>query len=250
MPTSNLAIVLKGNNVHCNCCDGNFITFLPFGLVKRANALCPGCGALERHRLHWHYMLHQTNLLKTAEIQKMLHVAPESVFFDKFNNAIGLDYTPCAKVGEGYSDVYPEGTINVDITEMQFEDNSFDIIYCSHVLEHVIEDVKAMKEFYRVLKPGGWAMLQVPIDKNRCSTYEDNSIKDPKQRERIFGQYDHVRIYGTDYPERLKSAGFQVNPIDYVKNFSESEIFKFGFEKNELIYYCTKSVPEAIDCVL
>ena len=240
LSNQDLAISLKGNNVHCNCCDGRFITFLPFGLIKRANASCPNCGSLERHRLHWHFMVNRTNLLNSKKVLRILHVAPEAVFYNKFNDNPLFDYVPCAKFGAGYTDEYPAKTIDVDITDIRFEENSFDVIYCSHVLEHVTDDLKAMKEFYKVLKPGGWAMLQVPLDKSRLKTYEDFSITDPKERERAFGQYDHVRVYGMDYIERLKLAGFEVNQINYTSEFTGNEIFSNGFQKGEDIFICSK----------
>lgn len=239
LPVDDITVKLKGDNVYCVCCDGRFITFLPYGLVKRPNAKCPNCGSLERHRLQWHYILNRTNLLNSAQVLRLLHVAPEKVFYNKFVAHPKINYVPCAKFGEGYRDVYPDKTINVDITDMNFTDNSFDVIFCSHVLEHVPEDLKAMKEFYRVLKPGGWAILQVPLDKDRLTTYEDFSITDAKKREQAFGQHDHVRIYGMDYTERLMLAGFTVNKISYTDEFTKNEIFQNGF-LNEDIFLCTK----------
>lgn len=231
---------LKGNNVECICCGKTFICFLPFGFVKRSNAQCPFCNSLERHRLHWYYMVHETNLFTNASTQKMLHVAPETIFYNKFRASTAIEYVPCAKFGNGYEDEYPAGTINADITELQFNDNSFDVIYCSHVLEHIPDDLKAMRELQRVLKPGGWALLQVPQDITLEKTYEDFSIIDPAARLIAFGQHDHVRVYGSDYINRLISAGFDVNAKDYVARFTENEIFKYGFMKDEMLFYCTK----------
>lgn len=241
-PIISITQALTGDNVHCVCCDKSFITFLPFGLVKRANALCPNCGSLERHRFHWYYFKNETTLFSgNTKRLKLLHVAPETIFYNQFIKNDQVDYVPCDKFEEGYENTYPPKTIDVDITNIQFEENSFDVIYCSHVLEHVPEDVKAMKELYRVLKPGGWAMLQVPLDKNRNKTYEDFTITDPKKREKAFGQYDHVRIYGNDYKDRLRSAGFSVKVVHYIQNFTEGEIFQNGFMKSEDIFICTKN---------
>lgn len=240
LPVDDISIKLRGDNVHCVCCGGRFLTFLPYGLIKRANAKCPNCGSLERHRLIWHYLINRTDLLQSDNVLRLLHVAPEKVFYNKFAENSKIGYVPCAKFGEGYRDVYPEKTIDVDITDIKFADNSFDVIFCSHVLEHVPEDIKAMKEFYRVLKPGGWAILQVPLDKNRHKTYEDFSIVDSKERERAFGQHDHVRIYGTDYMERLILAGFAVNKTSYTDEFTPNEIFQNGFLNGEEIFMCTK----------
>ena len=235
------AEALAGENVFCVCCDKSFITFLPFGVVKRANALCPNCHSLERHRMHYHYMFHQTNLLNGQSL-KMLHVAPEIILYNKFiaNNAI--DYVPCAKFGPGFSDQYdyPPKTVDVDITEICFIDNEFDVIYCSHVLEHIPNDRKAMEEFYRVLKPGGWSLLQVPLDINLDKTYEDFSIINTAERKKAFGQWDHVRVYGKDYKDRLTEAGFEVRVERYKDSFSENDLFKYGFMKDEDIYLCKK----------
>lgn len=233
-------IAFRGNNVECTCCGGEFITFLPGGVAKkRPHALCLQCSSLERHRLLWHYLSHKTNLF-SSQI-KLLHVAPEKLFYTKFKQLSNIQYLPCAKFGEGYTDKYPEGTQNIDITAIVMEDNSLDAIICSHVLEHIPDDQLAMKELYRVLKPGGWAILQVPLDSSRDVTYEDFSITDPTERERAFGQYDHVRVYGNDYENRLKNAGFQVKRENYTSEFSDEEIFKYGFMKGEDIFFCTKN---------
>jgi ubiquinone/menaquinone biosynthesis C-methylase UbiE len=147
-------------------------------------------------------------------------------------------YVPVDKLSLG--NFYIPGTINMDITSINFPDSKFDVIICNHVLEHIENDKLAMKELFRVLKPGGWAVLLVPIDKNRTITYEDHTIVNPKQREKIFGQYDHVRIYGIDYKDRLSSAGFKVEIQDYVSKFSEEDIFKYGFQRGEDIFICYK----------
>lgn len=241
-PTISIAQALSGDNVHCVCCNKSFITFLPYGVVRRANALCPNCGSLERHRLHWHYMKNKTTLFSgNTKRWKLLHVAPEAIFYNKFIASDHIDYVPCDKFEEGYENSYPPKTINIDITDIHIEDNTFDVIYCSHVLEHVIEEKKAMQELLRVLKPAGWAMLQVPLDSTRDNTYEDSSITDPVEREKAFGQKDHVRVYGNDYKDRLSAAGFKVKVEKYLQNFSEDEIFKNGFMKGEDIYICTKN---------
>lgn len=230
--------VFQGNNVHCFCCGGNFITFLPGGvLLKRANALCPQCGALERHRLIWRYLEVCTNLFK--EPAKLLHVAPEKLFYRKFKENQNIEYVPCAKFGEGYEDKYPEGTINIDITNISLPDNSFDAILCSHVLEHIPDDSKAMQELFRILKPGGWAILQVPLDVKRNETYEDFSITGPKEREQAFGQHDHVRVYGNDYEQRLLSAGFKVKREKFAYTFSKQDLFQYGIIPED-IFFCTK----------
>ena len=230
---------LRGNSVVCPCCKGHFLTFLPGGVVtKRPHALCPGCGSLERHRLLWHFVQHKTTLL--SKPHKVLHVAPEPLFFQLFSQNPGIDYVPCAKFGEGYEDEYPVGTINIDLTDIDFPDETFDVILCSHVLEHIPNDQQAMRELHRVLKPTGWAILQVPLDLSREKTYEDFSITRLEAREKAFGQRDHVRVYGRDYPARLAQAGFAVQAHEATLMYSQQEIFRYGFDKYESVFYCQK----------
>ena len=229
---------LKGDNVHCFCCNNDFVTFLPGGTSqKRPNALCPVCSSLERHRLIWRYLTTKTDLFKKNT--RLLHVAPERLFYKVFSNYQNIDYVPCAKFGIGYTDQYPPGTQNIDLTDISFSDNSFDVIICSHVLEHIPDDYQAMGELFRVLKRGGWAILQVPLDSSRETTYEDDSIIAPEKREEAFGQYDHVRVYGNDYGERLRKAGFQVKQDKFAYEFSPAEQFKYGLISED-IYFCSK----------
>ena len=229
---------LAGNNVHCPICDHNFLTFLPFGAKKRLNSRCPNCNSLERHRLLWLFLSNHTDLLqKKKEKMKLLHVAPEKMLYMKFKKLRHLNYQPADKFAEGYS--YPKDTISVDITEIPFEENHFDYIICNHVLEHVPNDKIAISEFFRVLKPGGWAILQVPLKKDRETTYEDPTINDAEGRKKAFGRHDHVRLYGVDYKERLEESGFDVDVIPFSDQFDYAEKFKFGLQ-NEDIYFCTK----------
>jgi SAM-dependent methyltransferase len=173
-----------------------------------------------------------------AKKLSLLHVSPEKVFFKKFVHNSEVDYTPIDKFAEGYS--YPAGTQNVDITEMPYPDAHVDAILCVHVLEHIPDDHIAMMELYRVLKPNGWAIIQVPLDKNRKETYEDFSITDALEREKAFGQSDHVRWYGLDYKNRLETAGFEVEVVDFVGGFSPEEQFRYGLPHEDDIYFCQK----------
>lgn len=131
--------------------------------------------------------------------------------------------------------------VQVDITGIPFEEDSFDVIICNHVLEHIEQDRKAMQELFRVLKPGGWAMLQVPLD-GRIVTYEDHTIVQPEERERFFGQHDHVRRYGLDYKEKLEKVGFEVKVDQFVKEFSPEQIYRYGLKANEDLYVCSKGM--------
>lgn len=232
-----LNFVLKGNNVHCNCCGKSFITFLPAGIVKRANARCPNCGSLERHRLVWNFIENKTDLL--TKPHKILHSAPELYYSKKFKQNANINYVAIDKYPDEYN--YSTETIDMDLTDLKFEDNSFDFIICNHVLEHIPNDTDAMREMYRVLSQGGKAILNVPFEKDRENTFEDFTITDPAKKLELFGQTDHVRIYsGKDYKKRLESVGFTVEQIDFVSTFSKSDKFKYGLQEGEDIFYCSK----------
>ncbi len=201
--------------------------FLPYGYVNiRPNALSPGTLSLERHRLLWLFLKNETGFF--TQNLKVLHIAPEQAFYKHFKKMENLQYIT--------ADLHsPLADIKADITNLPFEDNSFDVIFCNHVLEHIPDDTQAMKELFRVMKPGGWGVFQIPIDENRSETFEDDSITDPDERTRIFGQYDHVRVYGTDYYDKLRAAGFKVKVVDYTKNLSNEAIEKYRLPKGEKI---------------
>lgn len=228
----------KGNNVYCPCCKKSFITFLPSGVVKRANALCPNCFSLERHRLIWMFLNKELKLFNTGKKIRILHVAPEIVFFKEFSTNSSVEYFPIAKMEEDYPDTYPLGTKNNDLTALTYPDKTFDFVFCSHVLEHIPNDGLAMREICRVLKPKGIALLQVPLDKSSLITREDLSITDPQERERLYGQNDHVRMYGMDYKDRLEKNGFVVEVNNYREKFTIEEKFKFGLMIEEDLYVC------------
>ncbi len=232
-----IKLALKGKGVYCICCGKEFTTFLPAGIVRRANAKCPNCGALERHRLVWMFIESKTNLLTKAN--RLLHSAPEIYYYKKFKQNSLIDYVAIDKYPDEYE--YSAETINMDLTDLKFEENSFDFIICNHVLEHIEADTVAMKEMHRVLKVGGHAILNVPFEKDRETTFEDFSITDEQKRLELFGQPDHVRIYsGKDYKKRLESVGFKVEQIDFVSTFSKTDKFKFGLQEGEDIFYCSK----------
>ena len=208
--------------------DGNgYRKFLSYGYDKlRENALSPGTFSLERHRLLWLYFERKTNLLNSKI--KVLHVAPEQAFYKKFKNILSWDYIT--------TDLHsPLADVKADLTNLPFEDNHFDLILCNHVLEHITDDHKAMSEIFRVLKKGGKAILQVPMDQNRPHTFEDFSITDPKERTKNFGQYDHVRIYGVDFFDRLEKVGFKTEKIDFTAELTREEIERFSLPKGEWI---------------
>jgi len=220
-----------GNRFTCPCCNGHFRKFLPVGAKPRLNAKCPRCGSKERHRLLWLYLTDRTNLFK--DNLKVLDIAPIKFFHLKFKSLPNLIY-----VSADFS--HRLSTLKMDITDIPMQDNQFDCIICYHVLEHIPDDHKAMRELFRVLKPGGWAILQSPVDHNRDKTLEDSNIILSTERRRVFGHSRHVRIYGRDYKERLERAGFIVKIDRYVNELDNSIVAKYGLIKDEEIYFCTK----------
>jgi len=220
-----------GNNNICPVCNSRLSKFLPNIVNSRSDARCPVCRCLERHRLDWLFLQLKTDLF-IGKPKKMLHVAPENIFESKFKKLPYLQYVT-ADLNN------PMVMYNFDITGIPFPENSFDVIYCSHVLEHVPDDRKAMREFLRILRIGGWALLQVPITGTR--TFEDPSITDPYERRRLFGQEDHVRRYGPDYKNRLEEAGFKVTSYrasDFIEN--EEDYYRMGIQKSRMIFFCEK----------
>ena len=216
----------------CPCCEGVFEQFKPFGLRPRPNAQCPGCGALERHRLLWLYLKERTALFDGEE-RSMLHVAPENVLQQKFRAIPALEYVSADLDS-------PLAAERIDITSIPRPDATFDVIMCNHVLEHVPDDRRAMRELWRVLRAGGWAILQVPIDSGLAVTREDSAVTDPRERERLFGQADHVRLYGRDYRDRLEAAGFTVTCVPFFAELPEQTRLRHALA-DEDIYCCVKS---------
>lgn len=228
-----MAFFLRGKK-YTDPIDGkSYRKFLPYGYESiRENALAPGTLSLERHRLFWLYLKNETSFFSSENL-RVLHFAPEQAFLKRFRKLKHLQYTTTDLNS-------PIADVKADICNLPFEDNAYDFIICNHVLEHIPDDTKAMKELYRVLAPGGTAIIQIPYDKNRDATFEDNSITDRDERARIFGQYDHVRIYGMDYFKKLATVGFKVSAVDYTASLSETEVAKFRLPKGELIPVCGK----------
>ena len=223
---------LKGNT-YTDPIDGKkFRKFLPYGYgEQRPNVLSPSTFSLERHRLIWLYLKNETDFFSAPK--KVLHIAPEQCFLKLFKKQKNLSYTS--------ADLYsPIADVKADICDLPFNDNVFDVVFCNHVLEHIKDDTKAMSELYRVLKPGGLGIFQIPQDLSLAKTYEDFSITSSKDRKKHFGQYDHVRVYGKDYFDRLRAVGFKVHEIDYSKTLSEDSIIKYCLVKGEILPVCTK----------
>ncbi|EGV44130.1 SAM-dependent methyltransferase [Bizionia argentinensis JUB59] len=222
-----LAFFLKGDTFTDPIDGKNFKSFLPYGYGnQRNNVLSPSTLSLERHRLLWLYLKNETNFF--TEEKKVLHFAPEQCFLKRFRRLKNLNYTTTDLES-------PIADVKADICDLPFEDNSYDIILCNHVLEHIPDDTKAMQELFRVMKPGGYGIFQIPQDLSREKTFEDDTITDRKERAAIFGQYDHVRIYGRDFFDKLRSIGFTVDEADYTSKLSDAEVEGFCLAKGEII---------------
>ena len=229
-----LKIYFKGSKYTDPIDNSKYRKFLPYGYGKniRKNALCPGTLSLERHRLLWLFLERNTTFFNDK--LKVLHFAPEQPFYKKFKSIKNWNYITCDLNS-------PLADIKADICKLPFKKFEFDLIICNHVLEHIDNDFKAMEEIYRVLKKNGIGILQVPIDESLSVTFEDKTIIDPKKKSELFGQYDHVRKYGKDFYDRLKSVGFKVKKIDVQKNLSEKEIKEYCLPKYEKIPFVIKS---------
>ena len=225
-----LALKYYSKRRYCPVC-GRSSCFEQFGIVPREDARCVHCGALERDRLTWLFLQKRTDLFD-GKPKKMLHVAPETCFESRFKTRLRGDYLT--------ADLFnPLVMVKMDICDIRYPDQSFDVVYCSHVLEHVLDDRQAMREFCRVLKNNGWAILNVPITCEK--TFEDSSIVDPKDRLEVFGQEDHLRRYGTDYVERLRDSGFTVEIIKVADVANGDEAVRMGLtQASGEVYYCTR----------
>lgn len=222
-----IAFYYKGNR-YIDPIDGKgYKSFLPYGYEnQRENVLAPGTLSLERHRLLWLYLKEETSFFE--DTLKVLHFAPEQAFYDRFKALSNLEYITTDLNS-------PLADVKADICNLPFEDNSFDVILCNHVLEHIPDDRKAMQELYRIMKPGGWGIFQIPQDLSRATTFEDDSITDPKERARIFGQYDHVRVYGRDYFDKLSAAGFTVTREDLASRMPREKAELYRIDPKEII---------------
>lgn len=219
------------NAITCPCCNHHFRRFFSYGLNRRPNALCPWCLSLERHRALFLYLKQKTDIF--SQPLSILHFAPEHQIQNLLKQAPNISYIS--------ADLdMPTAMLKMDITNISFKDNTFDVIICNHVLEHVPNDQKAMQELYRVLKPNGWAILQTPMNDFSNTTFEDLTVTDPKQRELLFGQNDHVRIYGKDKKQRLENAGFEVVLDKFLYELPQETIQKYALLPED-IWVCKKN---------
>lgn len=243
-------IYYSGSQFECPVCGHKFRKMLPGGFDLpvitekqivgggwRENDVCPRCQSTDRDRLVYLYLKYESNFFKKKHF--VMHIAPEPALYKAFKKTSTLDYYPATKYKEGL--YYDKNIQEEDLLDLKLEDDTFDWILCNHVLEHIPDDSKAMSELFRVLKPGGQAILQVPYSLVLDETFEDNTITEPREREKFFGQFDHVRIYGKDYPERLRKAGFDVKTVKQNWNFANIIDFKrFALNPNEDLFLCSK----------
>jgi SAM-dependent methyltransferase len=227
-------IVYKGNKVECPVCNRSYSKFLSYGssIAHRENVLCPGDLTLERHRLMWLYLKDHSNFFSNDKLN-VLHIAPEQCFHQRFKQQENLNYL----TGDLVS---PIADLHFDLHQIPLEENRFDVIFCNHVLEHVDDANQCMRELFRVMKPGGWGIMQVPQDFDRDITFEDPSIKSEEDRERYYWQKDHVRLFGKDYPNWLENAGFKVEVFEKEKHYSTDQIQRFRLQEKEILYIVRK----------
>lgn len=228
-----LGVFYLGNKFEDPISGKKYRKLLPYGRTKvRENALAPHSMSLERHRLIWLYLRDRTSFF--TQPQKVLHIAPEYCFLKVFKKQLNLDYVTADLIS-------PWADVKMDVQAIPFTDSVFDVVICNHVLEHVDSDFKAMREIHRVLKPGGFAILQVPMDLSMDKTLENPAYNTPELREKHYQQRDHLRLYGKDYGARLSSAGFVVDENDYVKTLPVKLVERYALPKDEILYVCRKS---------
>lgn len=225
-----LGLLYVGRGRECPVCGTKRRKFLPYGYVtSRDNALCPNCLSLERHRLLWLWLQRESDLFERCP--RLLHVAPEVCLMRHlrrtYGGGNGADYVT-ADLESPLADLY------FDIQHIPLEDESFDVVFCNHIMEHVENDLQAMREIYRVMRRGGWGVILSPVELEREKTFEDDSITDEAERTRIFGQYDHRRVYGRDYADRLREAGFEVEDLDYASVLTAEERERYALPKDHL----------------
>lgn len=233
----------RGDKYICPFCGYSSRDLAPFGLdipvltEKRVvgaglrQAGCYNCGSFDRERLVYLFLLEKMHFFDSGS-KSILHIAPERNLSEKLR-IFGDKYVCGDLFAAGYQ--YPKHVRNINVLDIPFADNTFDLVICNHVLEHIVDDIAAMKELKRVMNPSGAAILQVPISRVLTETLEDASAISPAQREPLFGQSDHVRIYAQDYPVRLEKAGFKVRR----ENIS-TEYFRYGLNVDEDIFICGK----------
>ncbi len=228
------SLAYTGDTFYCNCCRKTFSRFLPYGNIPRENACCPWCHSLERTRVLQAYLERETDLFRRE--RKVLHFAPEWIIRKRFRQSAG-------RRGYYSADINPALADHVaDIMQIPFPDETFDYIICSHVLGHVPDEKKAVSEMYRVLKPGGEALVMTVIDPDNPETFENPELTTPEERFAAYGEQDLLRLHGRDFADRLAGENINVEVIDYRTKLppSENRRMSTGNGNRELIFRCTK----------
>jgi SAM-dependent methyltransferase len=222
-----VGLLYLGKGRECPICGAQRRKFLPYGYGNvREDALCPRCLSLERHRLLWHYLMNNKSVREKIEsLPTTLHIAPEVCLMKEFKRIYSS--APNSYITADLCS--PLADMHFDVQSIPMKDSSVDIIICNHILEHVESDSKALSEMYRIMRPGGVGVMLAPVDYTRETTFEDDTITDLKERAEIFGQYDHRRVYGKDYLNRLSAAGFEAVEIDYAAEFSDYDRTRYSF---------------------
>ena len=224
-----MGLAYRGRGRECPVCGSHYRRFMPYGYVtSREDALCPHCMSLERHRMIWLWLKESSKFFEG--FPRLLHIAPEVSLMRHFKRHYRDNKNYITADLES-----PLADLHFDVQNIPLEDESIDVIICNHLLEHVEDDCRAMAELYRILKHGGWGIMLVPEDRGRATTFEDDTITDAEQRTRIFGQYDHRRIYGRDYDDRLRSAGFRVERIAYNEHLSSEQRQRYAIGSDDLV---------------
>ncbi len=215
----------RGHEVHCPCCGGEFDSFIAHRGVHPGR--CPRCGSLERHRLLIRFLRERTDLFEAS--LDLLHIAPEYGLQRQLQSLENLSYRSADLES-------PLAMDNVDLLDLPYPDSSFDVVLCSHVLEHVEDDRLALREIHRVLACDGRAILMSPIDPARAATLEDPTVTAPADRHRVFGQSDHLRLYGRDFAERVAAAGFAVETVAYLGELDAGKIAREGLRRESDLF--------------
>ena len=227
-----MGLAYRGRGRECPVCGSRYRRFMPYGYVtSREDALCPHCLSLERHRMIWLWLKESSNLFEGYP--RLLHIAPEVSLMRHFKRHYRDNKNYITADIES-----PLADLHFDVQNIPLESESVDIIICNHLLEHVEDDKRAMAELYRILKKGGWGIMLVPEDRSRATTFEDDTITDAEERTRLFGQYDHRRVYGIDYDQRLANAGFRVERIAYNERLSaeQRQLYAIGSDDLVVVY--------------
>lgn len=231
-----------GSTYYCPCCHTGLRKLLPF--YGTENTRCPNCNSIARYRLYWLYLKRKTDLFHSR--RKILHFAPEAALSRNLKKMPNLNYITADLLASFIDNMCVKPDVIMDVCNIKFPSNTFDVVLCNHLLEHVPDDRKAMCEVYRVLKPDGWALMQVPINEELSETHEDPAIVSKSDRAHHYGNPDHLRLYGKDYKSKLESVGFKVKTKNYIYELDPQEIDKYQLIDKETLYIAKKVSEEPI----